>query len=90
MITLVTNIRCRRGPTGAICTHWRSRGQVINGISIDNLLDKLAKGNLDPKELVKAIDMNKTDYPKGIPACGSDALRFGILAFCGQAPDVSY
>jgi len=63
--------------------------EVINGVSLNELLDKLAKGNLDPKELKKAVDMNKTDYAKGIPACGSDALRFGLLAFCGQGKDVN-
>jgi len=63
--------------------------EVISGVSLTDLLDKLAKGNLDPKEQAKAVKMNETDYPKGIPACGSDALRFGLLAFCGQGRDVN-
>ena len=33
--------------------------------------------------------MNEKEYPKGIPECGSDALRFGLLAHCGQGRDVN-
>ena len=29
-----------------------------------------------------------TEYPHGIPACGSDALRFGLLAYMAQAHDI--
>jgi len=63
--------------------------EVISGISLDDLLKRLEAGNLDPKELTKAIDMNKADYKQGIPECGSDALRFGLLSFCGQGRDVN-
>ena len=33
--------------------------------------------------------MNEQEYPQGIPECGSDALRFGLLAHCGQGRDVN-
>ena len=39
----------------------------------------------NPKELERASKKNAQDYPQGIPACGSDALRFGLLSHCGQA-----
>lgn len=38
-------------------------------------------GNLDPKELKKATENKKKEFPEGFPECGSDALRFGLLAY---------
>lgn len=46
-------------------------------------------GNIDAKELVAAKKMNEEEYPQGIPECGSDALRFGLLSHCGQGRDVN-
>ena len=33
--------------------------------------------------------MNEQEYPQGIPECGSDALRFGLLAHTGQGRDIN-
>lgn len=63
--------------------------EVINGVSLDDLLAKLDAGNIDAKELAAAKQMNMEEYPQGIPECGSDALRFGLLAHCGQGRDVN-
>ncbi len=41
-------------------------------------------------QLDKATKMNSTEYPQGIPECGSDALRFGLLAHTGQVPRVPW
>ena len=62
---------------------------VINGIGLEELHDKLRKGNLDPSEVEKAIKGQKADYPEGIAQCGSDALRFGLLAYTTQGRDVN-
>lgn len=32
----------------------------------------------------KAKEGQKLDYPTGIPECGTDALRFGLLAYTVQ------
>ena len=63
--------------------------EVINGVSLADLQAKLGAGNLDPKELDKATKMNEQEYPQGIPECGSDALRFGLLAHTGQGRDIN-
>jgi len=63
--------------------------EVINGVSLDDLQAKLQAGNLDPRELEKAMKMNTVEYPQGIPECGSDALRFGLLAHVGQGKDIN-
>eukprot|EP00462_Mataza_sp_D1_P000105 CAMPEP_0175088640 /NCGR_PEP_ID=MMETSP0086_2-20121207/353_1 /TAXON_ID=136419 /ORGANISM="Unknown Unknown, Strain D1" /LENGTH=1093 /DNA_ID=CAMNT_0016361081 /DNA_START=16 /DNA_END=3297 /DNA_ORIENTATION=+ len=62
---------------------------VITGITLEELGEKLTKGNLDPKEVAKAQAGQKQDYPDGIAQCGTDALRFGLLAYTNQGNDVN-
>lgn len=57
---------------------------IIEGTSLDELYKQLLEGNLDPKELTKAKDSQKKDFPKGIPQCGADALRFTLCAYTHQ------
>ena len=45
------------------------------------LHEQLLGGNLDPKEVEKAKQGQKEDYPTGIPECGADALRFALCAY---------
>ena len=59
---------------------------VITGISLKKLQDSLLLGNLDAKEIAKAQAGQAADYPTGIPECGTDALRFGLLAYTAQGP----
>ena len=54
---------------------------VIQGISLEDLHKKLNEGNLEEKEIVKAKAGQKKDFPKGIPQCGTDALRFALCAY---------
>lgn len=54
---------------------------VIEGTTLDALHAKLLEGNLDDREVLKAKQGQKKDFPKGIPQCGSDALRFGLCAY---------
>ncbi|PHH73835.1 hypothetical protein CDD82_5253 [Ophiocordyceps australis] len=52
---------------------------VISGIKLQDLHDKLQLGNLDPSEVQKATKYQKTAFPDGIPQCGADALRFTMI-----------
>jgi valyl-tRNA synthetase len=54
---------------------------VIQGVDLESLHQKLHEGNLDEKEIIKAKAGQKKDFPKGIPECGSDALRFALCAY---------
>lgn len=62
---------------------------VINGISLEDLHQSLYDSNLDPKEIEKAKQGQKVDFKDGIPECGTDALRFGLLAYCSQGRDIN-
>jgi valyl-tRNA synthetase len=52
---------------------------VISGIELQTLHDKLTMGNLHPSEVAKATKYQKTAFPDGIPQCGADALRFTMV-----------
>ncbi|KAG8886997.1 hypothetical protein FRB98_000680 [Tulasnella sp. 332] len=62
---------------------------VIEGITLDNLHAKLLEGNLDDKEVLKAKQGQKKDFPKGIPQCGTDALRFALCAYTAGGRDIN-
>ena len=57
---------------------------VIQGLPLEALHQKLYEGNLDEKEIAKAISGQKKNFPKGIPQCGTDALRFALCAYSGR------
>jgi valyl-tRNA synthetase len=63
--------------------------EVINGCSLASLQDRLTGGNLPPKEVDRAKKNNELEFPEGIPECGSDALRFGLLAYTVQGRDIN-
>ena len=46
---------------------------VMSGIKLQALHDKLKVGNLDPRELETATKFQKTAFPDGIPECGKHA-----------------
>jgi valyl-tRNA synthetase len=63
--------------------------EVIEGTPLDKLLQKLKDGNLPKNELEKSLKKKELDFPEGIPECGSDALRFGLLSYMIQSGSVN-
>ncbi|GJQ12002.1 hypothetical protein GpartN1_g3793.t1 [Galdieria partita] len=63
--------------------------EVVDGATLEQLHKKLEAGNLDPKEVKRAMEGQKQEYPQGIPECGSDALRYGLLAYTIQGRDIN-
>ncbi|XP_049829740.1 valine--tRNA ligase [Schistocerca gregaria] len=62
---------------------------VIHGISLEELHKQLTNSNLDPREIERAKQGQKQDYPNGIPECGADALRFALCAYVSQGRDIN-
>ncbi|XP_076013348.1 valine--tRNA ligase, mitochondrial isoform X2 [Genypterus blacodes] len=62
---------------------------VIHGISLERLQEKVKTGNLDPREQTVAMEAQRKDFPKGIPQCGTDALRFALCSHRIQGEDIS-
>lgn len=62
---------------------------VIQGITLAELNQTLEGGNLSEAEIKLAIKGQKADFPQGIPECGTDALRFGLLSYCWPGRDIN-
>ncbi|XP_071802772.1 valine--tRNA ligase-like isoform X2 [Asterias amurensis] len=63
---------------------------VIHGCSLEDLHKKLMTGvKLDEPELTIALKGQESDYPSGIPECGTDALRFALCQYKAQVEDLN-
>ena len=51
---------------------------------MQELHDTLKTGNLSATEIEKATEGQKEDFPNGIEECGTDALRFALVAYTSQ------
>jgi valyl-tRNA synthetase len=54
---------------------------VMEGITLQALHAKLLEGNLAEKEVATASKYQKKAFPKGVPECGADALRFSLVSY---------
>lgn len=52
---------------------------IVDGVSLGDLHQKLVNGNLAESEVEKAEKYQKKFFPQGIPEIGADALRFSLL-----------
>ena len=62
---------------------------VIDGISLADLHKTLEGGNLDAREVAKAQEGQRADFPEGIEECGADALRMSLVSYTTQARDIN-
>ena len=44
---------------------------------------------MDPAEVVRAKEGQAKDFPNGIPECGTDALRFSLLAYTSYGREIN-
>ncbi|KAL1196003.1 Valine--tRNA ligase, mitochondrial 1 [Cardamine amara subsp. amara] len=63
--------------------------EVINGETLAGLHKRLENSNLDPNQLLLAKEGNAKDFPKGIPECGADALRFALVCYTAQSDRIN-
>lgn len=63
---------------------------VIEGIALEDLHQKLIGGNLAPSEVEKAKKYQKAAFPDGIPQCGTDALRFSLISYTTGGGDIAF
>ncbi|CEO99528.1 hypothetical protein PBRA_007261 [Plasmodiophora brassicae] len=64
---------------------------VIHGISLENLNDKVKKSGQSEKEIKRALAEQQKAYAKtkGIPECGTDGLRLGLLSYTAQGRNIN-
>jgi len=62
---------------------------VIDGVSLETLQDGVRSGNLDPKEVKRALKGLAQEFPKGIPACGTDAQRLALASYMNSSAAIN-
>ncbi|GAA0256305.1 valine--tRNA ligase [Rhodanobacter caeni] len=63
---------------------------LIDGIALEPLVEKSTKSLLIPQVRAKVEKRIRKDYPAGIPAIGTDALRFTFAALASYSRTINF
>lgn len=56
---------------------------------MDNLRARILESALSDSERADALLQQEQQFPRGLPECGADALRFGLCAYTQQARNIN-
>ncbi len=63
---------------------------LIDGIELESLVAKRTSGLMQPQMEKRIAKVTRRDFPDGIPAFGTDALRFTFCALASTGRDVRF
>ena len=83
-----------RDATGAKMSKTKGNGldplDLIDGIDVDGLVAKRTANMTQPRMATEIEARTRREYPGGIPAHGTDALRFTFCAMASQGRDLAF
>eukprot|EP00826_Nyctotherus_ovalis_P038657 TRINITY_DN3635_c0_g1_i10.p1 TRINITY_DN3635_c0_g1~~TRINITY_DN3635_c0_g1_i10.p1 ORF type:complete len:978 (+),score=313.38 TRINITY_DN3635_c0_g1_i10:214-3147(+) len=63
--------------------------EIINGCALETLIQKVKGSSLPQPEVDRSVNLLRKEFPKGIPQCSSDALRFTLLSYMNQGTNIN-
>lgn len=63
---------------------------IIDGIELEALVDKRTTGMMNPKAAEKIVKRTRKQFPDGIEAYGTDAMRFTFCAMASTSRDINF